>query len=160
MNHQATLPGATIDQLVADLEVGMRKIEEAQRRPKCVFLIGCDTGSLLPHAQAAREVARLAVLRTRRSLDRGNVETPIHDLATVLRLARDLRPRGPSICQVVSGTLTSVAYNHIVWPLLASPQFAEANARRVLEILVDHEAASIDGFEEGIKFDYVCVPRP
>ena len=157
MTNPASAQIATIDRLVADLDIGMRKIEEAQRRPKCVFQIGCDMTSELPHAQTAREVARLAVLRTFRNLDRGNVETPIHDLATVLRLARDLRPRGPAICQVVSGTLTSVAYTHILRPLLASPQLAEANARRVLEILVEHEAASIDGFEEGVKFDYVCV---
>ncbi|MFI5457107.1 MAG: hypothetical protein ACHRXM_16805 [Isosphaerales bacterium] len=157
MNNPASVAGAAIDRLVTDLEVGMQKVEEAQRRPRCVFQSGFDDTSLLPHAQAAREVARLAVLRTRRNLDRGNVEQPLRDLGVVFRLARDLRPRGASICQVVAGALTSVGYVHIIRPLLASPKFRERQASQLLEILVEHEAASINGYEEGVRFDYVCM---
>ena len=39
--------------------------------------------------------------------------------------------------------MSSVGYDHIVRPLLASPQFQERHARHLLEILINHEGASM-----------------
>ena len=135
----------------------MRKVEDAERRPKCVFQSGIDYAAPVPHAQAVREVARLIMLRTRRNLDRGNVDQPLRDLGVLLRLARDMRPRQASICQLVACALTSFGYDQVIRPLLASPQIHERHARQLLEILVKHDGASIDGYEEGIKFEYVSI---
>jgi hypothetical protein len=124
----ASVSGEAIDRLVADLEEGMRRLEEAQRRPRCMFQTGLHSMNPLPHAQAARRVARLVTLRTRRSLDRGDLEQPLHDLAIVLRLIRDLRPRGPMICQLVATAMTGTCTSHITPLLLASPALRDPHA--------------------------------
>ncbi len=155
----AAVSGEAIDRLVADLQEGMRKIEESQRRPRCVFQTGLHSMSPLPHAQAARRVARLVTLRTRRGLDRGDFEQPLHDLAIVLRLTRDLRPRGPMICQLVATAMTGTCTIEITPLLLASPALSDPHARRLFELFVDHEAASIDGFQEGLKFEYLALRK-
>ena len=53
--------------------------------------------------------------------------------------------------------LTGVGYDWVIRPLLASPQFREQHARQLLEMLVKHEKASINAYEEGIKFEFVAV---
>ena len=53
--------------------------------------------------------------------------------------------------------MTSIGYTQIIQPVLASPQFDERQARRLLELLVKHEAASIDGYEEGLKYEYIAL---
>ncbi len=155
----ASVSGEAIDRLVAELEAGMLKLEEAQHRPRCMFQTGLHSMSPLPHAQAARRVARLVTLRTRRSLDRGDLDQPLHDLAIVLRLIRDLRPRGPMICQLVATAMTGACTVQITPLLLASPALRDPHARRLLELFVDHEAASIDGFQEGLKFEYLALRK-
>jgi hypothetical protein len=155
----ASVSGEAIDRLVADLEDGMRKVEEAQRRPRCVFQTGLGPGIPLVHAQAAGQVARLAVLRTRRHLDRGDPERPLLDLAIVLRLARDLRPRGPMFCQLAATNLTGACARQITLLLLASPAFSEPYARRLLKAWADHEATSIDGYREGLEAEYVTLRK-
>jgi hypothetical protein len=107
IKEPASVAPSAIDRMVAGLEVGMRKVEDAQHRPKCVFQSGIDYTTPVPHAQAVREVGRLIMLRTRRNLDRGNVGQPLHDLGVLLRLARDMRPRQATICQLVASSLTS-----------------------------------------------------
>ena len=155
----ASVSGEAIDRLVAELDAGMRKLEEAQRRPRCMFQTGLLSMGPLPHAQAARRVARLVTLRTRRSLDRGDLDQPLHDLAIVLRLIRDLRPRGPMICQLVATAMTGACTGQITPLLLASPALRDSHARRLLELFVDHEAASIDGFQEGLEFEYLALRK-
>jgi hypothetical protein len=65
---------------------------------------------LLPHIQAARQVTRIESLRVRRKLDRGDFDGAIRDVETVLRLARDVQPRGAVINQLVV-----TAINHVVY---------------------------------------------
>jgi hypothetical protein len=146
-----------IDDIVAELEPAVRRVERAQGRPQCVFETGLATDSPLPHAEAARRVARLVVLKSRRCLDRGNVETPLRDLQMVLRLARDLRPRGPTVCQLIATSITLNATEHIIPALLASPAFHDEHGRRLLDLLIRHEAASINGYQEGLRYEYLVL---
>jgi hypothetical protein len=152
-----SISGEAFDRLVADLEEGMRKLEKAQRRPGCVFQTGLSSSSPLPHAEAARRVARIVVLRTHRNLARGDVEEPLHDLAIVLRLTRDLRPRGPMICQLIATAMSQICTVYVIPPLLASPKFREQHIHRLLELLVQHEARSIDGYQDGVKSEYLIL---
>ena len=85
---------AAVDAWLADYDVGFQKLAAAQQRPRCVFQTGLRIDTLTAHSQAARQVARVALWRTRRDIERGDSERPIEDLKTVLRLSRDLRPRG------------------------------------------------------------------
>jgi hypothetical protein len=157
--NPTSVSGKAIDDLVAELEPALCKVEEAQRRPRCQFQTGYEYSSLLPHAETAARLARLLVMKTRRCLDRGDVETPLHDLGIVLRLARDLRPRGPAICQLVADLLVVFCTRDIIPPMLASPNFGARQARRLLDMLVRHEAESLNSFEEGIKGEYVLLRK-
>jgi hypothetical protein len=155
----ASVSGEAIDGLVAELEPASHKVEDAQRRPRCVFETGMDIAALMPHTFAARRFSRLVVLKTRRCLDRGDLEAPLHDLEVVLRLSRDLRPRGSMISQLVATVLTYDVTTYIMPALLASPAFRDEHARRLLDLLVRHEAASVDGYQQGMRYEYLVLRK-
>jgi hypothetical protein len=104
-----SVPDQTIDQAVAQFDAGFRKLAAAQERDRCVFQTGVGLTTLLPHAQVARYVVRVILCKARRELDRGYIDSAITDAAVVLRLARDLRPRGDQIRFLVGGILGRVA---------------------------------------------------
>ena len=91
----ATAPSSVdaiaVDRIVADLDVGMQKLEDAQAGPAAFF----RAASIIPHwCRMPRPCARSPASSrcgTRRNLDRGNVDQPLHDLAVFLRLVRDVR---------------------------------------------------------------------
>ncbi len=154
-----TLDGEAVDRLVAELEPALRRVELAQGRPRCVFESGVDISSLLPHALASRQAARLVLLKTHRRVARGDVEVPLQDLEIVLRLARDLRPRAGVISQITATAITCTATSQIIPELLASPSFGDGHARRLLDLLVRHEAASIDGYQQGLRYEYLILRK-
>ena len=86
-----SVPAAEIDAMLANYDVGFRKLAEAQLREPCVFQTGVGFTALLPHVQAARQVARVAGIKVRRELERGQIDDAIADVATLLRLTRDLQ---------------------------------------------------------------------
>jgi hypothetical protein len=154
-----SVSGEAIDALVAELEPALQKVEGAQRRPRCVFELPLDMYAPLPHVIPTRRVARLVTLKTLRYLDRGDAEQPLHDLEVVLRLARDLRPRGSLICQIVATSIGETATDEIVPALLASPAFRDEHAQRLLDLLVRHEAAPVDGYQEGTRLEYIMLRK-
>ena len=88
------VPAEAIDAVIKPYETGFRKFAEAQRRDRCVFEAGLGDEALIPHTQAARQVARVASLRVRRAVEQADFDAAIRDVEAVLRLVRDLRPRG------------------------------------------------------------------
>src|SRR5262249_36954049 len=114
----ASVSDKAIDELVAELEPALHRVEDAQRGPQWVFQTSLDIVDPLPHAQAARQVDRLIALKTHRRVARGDIETPLHDLEVDLRLARDLRPRGPILSQLVATAMTRTATDQIIPTLL------------------------------------------
>ncbi len=148
-----------IDGLISELEPGLRKVEDAQRRPRCVFDLHLDMFGPVPHAIPARRVAQFVVLKTQRCLDRGDAEQPLHDLEVVLRLVRDLRPRGSLICQITATSIGEMATHEMTPALLASPAFRDEHARRLLDLLGRHEAASVDGYQEGMRYEYLVLRK-
>jgi hypothetical protein len=153
----ASVSDKAIDELVAELEPALHRVEDAQRRAQCVFQTSLDIVDPLPHAQAARQVDRLLALKTRRCVARGDIETPLHDLEVDLRLARDLRPRGPMLSQLVATAMTWGAMDQVIPTLLASPSFRDEHGRRLLALLGRHETVSIDGYQEGLRFQYLIL---
>ncbi len=145
---------AAIDAWLADYEVAFQKLAAAQQRPQCVFQTGLRLDTLLVHAQAVRQVARIAAWRTRRDIERGDLERPIEDLKTVLRLSRDLRPRGSLVCQLVSIAVDGICCNQIVPAILAAPGIDTRHCDRLLAVLAEHDAKAIDPFGEGARGEY------
>ncbi len=75
----------------------------------------------------------------------------------VLRLARDLRPRGAMISQFVADAISQAVYGGMIPVMLASPRLKADQCERLIKLLAAHEAKSIDGYAEGIRAEYVSV---
>jgi hypothetical protein len=145
---------AAVDAWLAQYDVGFQKLAAAQQRPRCVFQTGLSFDSLLPHVHTARQVARVVEWRTRRDLEQGDFQRPIEDFDTVLRLSRDLRPRGDAVCQLVSIAVDGICCRQIVPAILTAPAVESRHCDRLLALLVEHEAEAIDPFLEANRAQY------
>jgi len=154
-NDPRSVDKAAVDAWLTQYEVGFQKLAAARRRPRCVFQTGLSFHSLLPHASTARQVARVVEWRTRRDLERGDFQRPIEGLNTVLRLSRDLRPRGEAVCQLVSTALDRICCQKIVSAILTAPAVETRHCDRLLTLLIEHEAEAIDPFLEAGRAQYI-----
>ncbi len=146
---------SSIDEVIKLYDVGFRKLAEAQRRDRCVFESGLGFTTLLPHVQDARQVARIASLRVRRAIERRDFDAAIRDVEAVLRLARDLQPRGGMVNQLVTAAITQIVCADMVSMILASPALRVEHCDRLLKLFLGHEASSSDGYAEGLRADYL-----
>jgi len=151
------VPGAAVDAVVSQYREGFRKLAEAQKRDRCVFETGLGFTATLPHVQEARQVARVAAMKARRELDAGQVDAAIADLKMTLCLARDLQPRGYMISQLAAVAMNSAALHDIAMPILAAPGLTAGQTERLLAVLADHEARSIDAYTESLGMEYLSV---
>ena len=144
-----------IDAAIEPFADGFRNLALAQRREKCVFETGISITALLPHAQAARQVPRVAALRVRRALDDGDFDRAILDVEICLRLARDLEPRGYLIQQLVAIAILRSTATEIIGPILAAPGLKPEHCDRLLEALRRYDERTVDGYVEGIRVEYI-----
>jgi len=148
-----------VDSWLAEYEAGFEQVAIAQQRPECVFQPGIGPLALLPHAHTARQVTRVAKWRTRRDTERGNLERPIRDLETTLRLSRDLQDRGGMICQLVSVAIDGICCGELVSSVLRADGIQKGHCSRLLAILDAHETESRCRFVEGIRAEYVMARK-
>jgi hypothetical protein len=102
-------------------------------------------------------VARAIACRTWRDLDRGDFERPIEGVETVLRLSRDLRPRGLIVCQLVSVVLDGICFSDIVPQILTAEGVEVEHCDRLLATLTRHEAEGIDPLPTAIRGEYLWM---
>jgi uncharacterized protein (DUF2384 family) len=86
-----------------------------------------------------------------------NLERPIRDLKTVLRLSRDLRPRGGAVCQMVSVAAAGICYREIVPAILTAPAVKTGHCDRTLALLAEHEAKAINSNSEAFRAEYFML---
>jgi hypothetical protein len=153
----ADVPPAVADEVIRLYDEGMRKLKEAQRRDQCVFETGLSVYALLPHVQAARQVARIVAIRVHQSVQRGDLEGAIRDVEIVLRLARDLQRRGVTITQLVASSLNQVVGFSMVSAILSSPKLKAKDCDALLRVLLTHDQKSTDGYAEGLRADCVTA---
>jgi RNA polymerase sigma factor (sigma-70 family) len=150
-----SVPAEQIDAMVESYNTGFRKLDWAQQRPRCVFETPLGATAQVPHVTVARQVGRVTVLKVRRELERGEIDAALRDLARLLRLTRDLLPRGVMIVDMVSAAIDGVAAKDVIEPLLAAPGLTVAHCDRLLALLVEHEARSVDAYTEGLRTEYL-----
>ena len=109
----------------------------------------------VPHVQVVGNVARVARLKVHRELERGELEAAIRDLARLLRLSRDLLPRGVMIVDMVSASADRSAVEHVIVPMLTAQGLTVVHCDRMLALLREHETRSIDAYSEGLRAEYV-----
>jgi hypothetical protein len=152
------VPAEAIDAVIKLYETGFRKLAQAQQRDRCVFEAGLGDEARIPHIQPARQVARVASLRVRRAVERGDFDAATRDVETVLRLVRDLRPRGSMVTQMVAGAITErdVCAN-MVAAILTAPGLRVDHCDRLLKVFLSHDTTSSDGYAEGLRMEYLAA---
>lgn len=153
-------PGAQVDArevsaLAASMRETIRKLDAAQRRPRCVFAAGITYDAPVPHIMAAREVSRLCGVLAAGAVDRGEIGTALDDLKRMLRLDADIRVRGPAIAHLVGTAIDRIALKVIIPRVLASPKLRIADCDRLIAILREHEARVANSFDDGVKATYI-----
>jgi hypothetical protein len=146
---------AAVDAWLAEFDVGFQKLAMAQRRPKCVFQTGRSLTTLLLHVEGARQVARAVVWRTRRDIQRGDLERPFQDLKMLLRLSHDLQARGGMMVQLTSSVIERHHCCELVRMILNAPDIDARQCDRLLALLADHETKAIDALVEGTRAEYI-----
>jgi RNA polymerase sigma factor (sigma-70 family) len=150
-----TVPSARIDLVLDGYDRGFRKLDWAQQRPKCVFQTGIGATARIPHAQVARQVARIVALKVAREIERAEFDAALRDLKRLLRLSRDLRPRGVMISQIVSAAIDQNAFRGVVLPILSAPGVTISHCDSIIALLAEHQAQSIDSYSEGVRAEYL-----
>jgi hypothetical protein len=153
--NRSAAPAAAIDRMLDEYDRGFRKLDWAQQKPKCVFPTAVGTTARVPHAQVARQVARIVVLKAGREIERGEFDAALRDLTRLSRLSRDLRPRGVMISQMVSAAIDQNAFNGVVLPILSAPGVTTSHCDRIITLLAEHEVQSIDSYSEGLRAEYL-----
>ncbi len=146
-----------IDALIARYAEGFRKIREAQRKPERVFESGMDFQALLPHAQGSRQVARVVALKSRRDLQKGDLDDVLDDVDMMFRLSRDLNRRGFLINGLVGLAIESIVQSELVGPLLASPDLTVRHCDRLLKIMQNHRRQGRDRYVELLQMEYIST---
>jgi hypothetical protein len=148
---------AAIDEVIKLYDTGFRKLAEAQRRNRCMFESGLGVASPVPHVQASRQVARIAALRAQRAVDRRDLDGAIGEIEPVLRLARDLQPRGAEVNQLVLAAVSNYLCVEIVDRILAAPGLQAVHCDRLLRVFAAHESKCTDGYSEGLRVRYLMT---
>jgi hypothetical protein len=156
-NDPGKVDPAAADTVVAEYDAGWKKLVEAQKRPRCVFQTGLHVTSLLPHAQGARQAARVGAMKAYRELEKGQIDAAIDDAAVVLRLAGDLRPRGTLIMQMVASAIQNVVVSQVVRPALAAPGLTAAQCDRLLGLLENAGAKAAGSYAAAFQSEYVMT---
>jgi hypothetical protein len=153
--HRGVVTEEKLEATLNEFDTGFRKLDWAQQRPLCVFETSGGVTAYAAHVQTARNVARVAQLRVRQFLEKGEIDPAIRDLKRLLRLSRDLIPRGFAITDLTAAAIDEVSIKQIIIPLLSAPGLTIEQCDRVLELLVEHETQSRDSYSEGLRADYL-----
>jgi len=155
-NDAREVSAESIDALLALYDEGFIKLAQAQERQRCVFQTALSYTARAPHAQDARLVGHIIALKTRREREQGSLIRATNDLSRLLRLSRDLRPRGFLIVDFVSISLDRMAIDDVVLPMLADPVLTVQHCDRIQSLLAEHESRSIDIYSEGLRAEYLA----
>lgn len=146
-----------LDELLADLQTGFQKIEQAQKRKQCLFTTDLDFSAALPQMDAAGRVISAYDLKILREVEQGKLSAAIDDLKICLRMIRDLRRRGFITTQYICNRLERVVLKYSLQRILASPAIEQSHCDKLQAILIEHRRNTVDAFEEGVKTEYATV---
>ncbi|MFN0056274.1 MAG: hypothetical protein ACKV0T_29360 [Planctomycetales bacterium] len=148
---------AAVDRLLGEYQVGLEKLALAHAKPGCVFETGLEFGTIIPHSQAMRQAVKLLQLQALRALTRQDFAAAIAALESGLRCSRDLRPRGFTICQLVSIALDGICLNSIVPAILSTEGCGTDHCDRLDNILRQFRKEAPDLWISGIQTEYLTL---
>jgi hypothetical protein len=114
-------------------------------------------GGERPHLEAMRMASLFLELHAHFLIKHAEIDKAIENAGILLRMSRDVRPRGSMICQSAADALIGRSTAGIIEPILANPKTSEAQLRRLLSLLLEHEAESLNGYEQAAKGEYLML---
>lgn len=97
----------------------------------------------------------MSSLKIQRDVQRGDLAAAVREVELVLRMVRDLRPRGVLITQLVADALSQYVVSSMISTILASPRLRAEHCERLIKAFVALEANSVDGYAEGLRGEYL-----
>jgi tRNA A-37 threonylcarbamoyl transferase component Bud32 len=144
-----------IDAILREYEPGLRKLQEAQDLAPCVFQIDIDTMAWLPHLEPARSACRILRLKVHRDLQLDAFDKALESIRMQFRIARDLRPRGTDVCQLVSLAVEDMVFDGIMRDFLPSKRLTSSHCERLIELMLQHANAAVDPYLEATRYDHL-----
>lgn len=151
------------------------ELSKAQRRQRCVFDSDLNLFAEQRHVNAAREATNVASVRIQQMMRDGRpatrkvgakepvqevplsvIEKCLTDMDRILRLSRDLRPRGRIETQQASLAIDQTMLG-LVPTLVARPELTVADCDRITKLLTRHRAESMDPYVEGLRAEYLLL---
>lgn len=165
----------TLDVCLAGYSDCFDDLTKAQRRLRCIFDSDQNLFAEQRHVAAAREAANVAALKIQQALRDsrpvgrkvGEVETSktappsvvekcLSDIERILRLSRDLRPRGRIETQMASLAIDQTMLS-LVPELVARPELTVADCDRITQMITRHRAEAMSPFNEGLRAEYLLL---
>ncbi len=152
-----SIPITEIERVLKDARPTQDKIDQAQQKKRCVFITGMRIDSRLEHVQAARQIARLEILQIYHARAKDDFAEAEQAITRTLRLARDLRPRGNFISQLVSYAIEGIILDAITNYTLTQRSLTPEQCDRLLALLADRERLLKPTLSEGLKIEYIMM---
>jgi hypothetical protein len=154
---RTSVSAGEIDVVLAAFREGLRKLEAAQRRPRCAFACGVSIESDLPHLQPARRAGRILSLKCYHDVSAGDFGAAIKDIDVGLRLSRDLRQRGPIIAQLISFAIDGNCARIMLPAILSAPALQVSHCDQLIALFDQHELTALDSFRTAVKAEHVMA---
>ncbi|MBC8868879.1 MAG: hypothetical protein H8E44_05650 [Planctomycetes bacterium] len=154
--ESGAIPPQQVEQVLVSAAPVIDQLDLAQSKQSCVFTTPISIDVLLPHVQAARNVARLSMVQLYLASVKGDSELAASAAKRSLCLSRDLRPRGFIVCQLVSIAMDGIILDAIGRFTLKGPGLTTDHCDQVLSLLVEHQRQGLDCYSEGLHLDYIA----
>ena len=146
-----------IERALQKVQHVLDQVDRAQQKPECVFVVELSPTVMLDFAGCSRRVADACTLQLYLAKARGDSTLAETAIKRVLRLSRDLRPRGLLICQLVSNAIDDKVLNEVMRSTLSDSTVTAEQYDRLLSLLVEHQQMSVDRYVEGMRMEYIVT---
>lgn len=145
------------DAVLAAYADGFQKLLRSQNRSRCAFEYPMDVSATSPLAGAVRQIVRIARIRVERDIAQGDFESAITLIDALLRLSRDLRPRGGFFEKSTADALESAVFDFCLVPLMQSEDLRVADIDNAINVMKGHHVNTkkLDPLLGAAKGDYV-----
>jgi hypothetical protein len=154
---QGAFSATDVESLLTEAQPALKKLDEAQQRPQCMFVVGMDVDSLLPHAQSSRQFCRVACVQLYHARLKGDFGEAEQAVRRTLRLSRDIRPRGVLVVQLVSCVLDRMILHSVADLTLGQRGLTARDCDRLMALLLEHERKGVSLADEGFRMEYILL---
>jgi hypothetical protein len=151
-----SVPLAEIEQVLAAAQPAEQRLDEAQQKAKCVFITRMEGAGFPFHVASALKFASLSQLHLYHARVKDDYEEAEQSVRRVLRLLRDLRPRGEMSTQALSSMAARNALSAMNDFTLSQPGRSVERCDRLLTLLAEHRSDPISPLQEGVRIDHIA----